>query len=168
MSRKNLGFSLIELLLAVTLLSLFAGLFFTFLNLSKIRERQRDALRLSDLSTMVVAIESYIADFGQPPDFPNVTRRSDQAFGFGSLPSNADGSGWIVADLRPYIGQLRLDPLNKNLNGKDFVYRYRHDGSRYKLDTILEANDFLMDNKVDGGVDNAHYEVGTGKDIVID
>jgi hypothetical protein len=158
---------LIELLLAATLLSLMAGLFFTFLNLSKIAERQRDALRLSDLSTMVVAIESYVADFGGPPDFANVTRRSDTAFGIGASPSNADGTGWIVAGLKPYIRQLRIDPLNKFLNGKDFVYRYRHNGSRYKLDTMLEAETRLMENTVDGGTDDNHYEVGTGKDIAM-
>jgi prepilin-type N-terminal cleavage/methylation domain-containing protein len=164
MSKKTCGFSLIELLLVITLLSLMAGLIFTFLNLTNIVGRQRDALRLSDLSTMVVAIESYIADHAVPPDSADVTRRSDQA-GFGSYPSNADGTGWIVADLRPYIGQLRIDPLNKNLNGIDFFYRYRHDGRRYKLDTILEAEKRLMENSIDGGIDNNYYEVGTGKDI---
>jgi len=168
MRRQIFGFSLIELLLAIILLSLLFGLVFTFLRLSKIAERQRDALRLADLTTMVVAIESYVTDFGQPPDFADTTRRSDQASGTASSPRNADGTGWIVADLRPYISQLRVDPLNINLEGKDFIYRYRHDGKRYKLDTILEAETRLMENKVDGGIDDNHYEVGTGKYIVID
>jgi len=165
MRTRNSGFSLIELLLAVILLSLFFGIFFTYVSLSRIAERQRDAIRLADLSALVVAVESYISDFGEPPDFPNVTRRSDQAFGLGFSPTNADGTGWIAADLSTYIGQLRIDPKNKNVNGKDLVYRYRHDGSRYKFDTILEANISLMEN--DGGSDDGHYEVGTGKDIAM-
>jgi len=167
MSTRNSGFSLIELLLSIILLSLLFGLVFTFLRLSKIAERQRDALRLADLSTLVVAIESYITDFGQPPDLADTTRRSDQAQGVASSPKNADGTGWIAADLRAYINPLRVDPLNTNLEGKDYVFRYRHDGKRYKLDAVLEAETRLMENKVDGGIDDNHYEVGTGKDIVM-
>lgn len=157
------GFSILQLIIIVSMAASLAALLTIAPNPGYLLARYRDTIRISDLSSLVVAIDSYISDFGVPPDLPNVARVSNRPVSKNSKVENSQGRGWIGGKLSPYIFRLKRDPVNS----PPFVYRYIHDSSKFKLDVVLEAETHLMKNSVDGGIDDNYFEAGTGKDLVI-
>jgi prepilin-type N-terminal cleavage/methylation domain-containing protein len=58
----NKGFTLVELLIAVSLIAILTGVMLAVLNPRGIQAKARDAQRASDLAKVKVALESYYAD----------------------------------------------------------------------------------------------------------
>lgn len=156
------GFTLIELLLAFTIIAIIAGVVFItaspefYLNLGK------DNKRLSDVSKLETIINEYRIDNGEFPGTANVTYFSD------TLPAGQIGpledtvTGWILADLETYSSTLPVDPENSTT----YRYIYRHNGTQYEINAVLEFNTDKMLNTSDGGNSDNAYEIGTNLTIL--
>ena len=66
--RKNpAGFTLIELMLSITIVAVMAGLMTAVINPNELRKRVRDAQRKKDLEVVALALEQYYADNNRYP-----------------------------------------------------------------------------------------------------
>jgi prepilin-type N-terminal cleavage/methylation domain-containing protein len=71
--RARLGFTLIELMVVVSIISLLTSI--VSASLDQARKRTRDAKRISDMAIIQVALELYHNDYGRYPDAQNDTQR---------------------------------------------------------------------------------------------
>ncbi|MCG2689215.1 type II secretion system GspH family protein [Candidatus Parcubacteria bacterium] len=149
------GFTLVELLVSISILTLLIGSSIAIINPPLIYAKARDTQRLADLSNLSASIDHYIIDNGKPPATINSMRLSD------SLPLGQVGplqnakTGWIEGDMSKYTRKLFTDPTNVG----DLVYRYKNDGVSFELDCQFE---FLTQEQTkDGGNSAARYELGT-------
>jgi len=149
------GFTLVELLVVISILSLLFGATIAIINPPQILAKGKDAERLANLAILSSAIHQYIIDNGTPPGPKNVTRLSDFLPQGQAGPLQNPSSGWIEGDFRKYTNKLFTDPINSG----NFVYRYKHDGIYFELDCLLEIVEGKADK--DMGNDLARYEVGT-------
>lgn len=109
--KRNQGFTLIELVVVISILAILAGALIP--RVTERMARSRDARRLSDANAVKQAVETYYADKGQWPD-----ANKNPAYG-----------GWDVSHDNNFIQQLRdkgylpdmaQDPINDN------TYHYRY------------------------------------------
>lgn len=157
--------TLLEMLVVLSIMGVLAMFILINVNAVENKRRARDLMRITDLSVLMQAIEEYqIDNNNELPGAANTTYQSDQRPDVGSCAPNCANisQGWFDFNLSDYMATLRADPINEN----GLIYRFRHDGVRYKLDCVLEAqkHQSMMGN--DGGNDNAHYEMGTGIDTI--
>lgn len=150
------GFTLIELLLSIAILGILVVTAAFLIKPGQTMAKKRDAQRISDLSRLQIAIESFALDHKATPGDMD-TYHSDNGT------DAADGTGWIhgsnMSDMPKYIGSLPMDPINQG----EFVYRYQRDpgcwACGYEIDAKLETDTQKMAN--DGGDDSNRYEVGS-------
>lgn len=126
---RTLGFTLVELLVVITIIGILSAVL--FVNFSKSTEFSRDAQRKADLKELQSAVELYKNENGRYPvgcNGPDVW--SGQK---GTNYACGDGSSQYINGLAPgYIRKLPTDPrLNGNESG--YVYVTNADGSVYKL-----------------------------------
>jgi prepilin-type N-terminal cleavage/methylation domain-containing protein len=155
------GFTLMELLLTLGILSILMSVIIGAINPGKRIGAARDAVRKNDLGALARAIEAYWTTHGATLPDAGQTRTSTVANG--GSPTNADGKGWIWADLTAEMKTIPVDPLN---NGSHW-YQYYGDGAvgsnRFKLQTPVEADFDAAKN--DGGAFDNLYEAGTDKSL---
>jgi len=121
----NYGFSLIELLVAMTVIAIIMGLALVSFQGSK--ASARDAKRKNDLEQIRSALEVYRVDTGEYPG-ENYCDSSLGSFGSqvcsgGTFPHTpgTDWDGTIESELETdYIGDLPVDPLNNS----EYYYYY--------------------------------------------
>jgi type II secretion system protein G len=112
------GFTLIELLVVISIIGLLASVVMASLN--TVREKSRDTQRISEIRSIVQALQLYYTDNGRYP--PQITT-ADAACG---------GVGWclapvVTASLSPrYISRAPADPLYANTGNN---YRYCSTGA---------------------------------------
>ena len=105
------GFSLVELLVVVTIISILASVVIS--SFSRAAAEARDAQRLANLRTLAEAAELYHAQTGC---YPSDVANWDSSIGWGS--GGQDGDGWHPdrglreLELEGYISRLPDDPLN--------------------------------------------------------
>lgn len=128
MNRRSIGFTLIEVMVVVTIVGILSAVIFA--NFSKSSGVSRDAQRQADLRILQTAIELYKNENGRYPAGCNgVGGWSGQA---GTSYACASGSQYIVGLAPKYIGSLPLDPkLNGATSG--YVYTVNTEGTVYKL-----------------------------------
>lgn len=165
------GFTLIELLVVIAIIVIIAALI--IINLATARTKARDSRRVQDLDTMRTAVESYIDEnSGTPPGTVNTTYHSATTPAWENPNTNFRSA--LVPSL---LSALPLDPRNGILiSGTDsYRYAFRHNGSQYELNTILERNTALAIK--DGGSQPAtgsttcsgvscQYEIGTNLTLI--
>jgi prepilin-type N-terminal cleavage/methylation domain-containing protein len=61
-NKKAKGFSLVELLIAISLIAILSGVLLSVINPMGIQKKARDSQRVSDLAKVKVALENYFAD----------------------------------------------------------------------------------------------------------
>lgn len=128
------GFTLVELLIAISLIAILTGVLLAVLNPRGIQAKARDSQRISDLSKVKVALESYFSDNrGYPVTSSWVYVYIDVA-----TPTV------VSTALKPnYINNLPVDPKKTgNLcNGAGWKgYGYKSsDGKTYTLVTNMET-----------------------------
>jgi type II secretion system protein G len=98
------GFTLVELLIVTSIISLLASIILSSLN--EARARARDARRIQDLQAITIALELFFDDNGY---YPQTGCGWDC---LGNRRSTNSSWGILAADLEPYINTLPLDPLN--------------------------------------------------------
>lgn len=126
---KNIkkGFTLVELLVVVSLIGVLATL--VLANLNAARERGRDAVRKSDLRNIQTALRLYYNDIGRYPAGTSTMT----ACGAGASPTAcAYGSIWTRLGTT-YMGILPDDPLS----AQDYKYTYVDDDN-YTIMACLE------------------------------
>ena len=117
-THKNKGFTLIELMMVISIISLLSSI--VLASLSQAGKRSRDAVRLSDIKQIRNAIELYINDNKHAP-FLNGCDQSNPDFGFNCKAYSSDSSGdttpsWIIlgTQLSNSIKKLPFDVLGKS------------------------------------------------------
>ena len=117
------GFTLIELLVVISIV----GILMTIItaNLEKARTLARDRTRISDISSLQLALALYLNKFKA---YPIGTSMSSLQ----SLVTNG------------YASSIPTDPLNTGVN----QYSYGSDGNAYCLDAVLEKPNAYIDPSV--------------------
>lgn len=122
------AFTLVELLIVVSLLAILTGVILNVLNPAGLRAKSRDSQRRADIEKLRSALELYYADNREYPTAANWTPLSSV-------------SGLVPA----YISTLPIDPSGaagtvcSNSGWRD--YAYYSDGSTYNLATSMEVAD---------------------------
>lgn len=134
MKRTNSGFSLVELLVVVSIVSILSAVM--YFNISAGSAQSRDVERKADLRTVAAALELYKNKNGRYPAgcrgatlVHNITVWSGQSGTNYACPS---GNQYIVGLAPEFIPSLPTDP---RLNGTDsgYVYTVNNSGSVYKM-----------------------------------
>jgi len=120
MRGKNQGFSLIEILVAISIITVLSVIsFFAF---SAVQKKSRDAKRQSDLGLIRSALEQYRADQGFYPK--NTVDGSPQSFlgTVGAPFTNHTGNPVVpLPTLKTYLAKTPADPLN-GTTGYNYQY----------------------------------------------
>lgn len=120
------GFTIIELLIVVTILALLAGIVAFPLNESQ--ARARDARRAADLKSLQAALLAYKNAHSQYPSTNGAWSGDCPAYGNRGYDTNG-----YVPDLVPeFLAALPKDPA-ANRTANDAGYVYRSDGTDFKL-----------------------------------
>jgi len=123
------GFTIVELLVVVSIISLLASVVLG--SLTTARMKGRDARRMEDIHQIQLALSLYYSDNGHYPS------------GGWYYSCNGTWSG-LQAILAPYISSLPVDPVNTSCNGPwnvgYFTYSYGSTGGdKYDLVGALET-----------------------------
>lgn len=140
MAKKFKGFTLIEMLIVITIIALLSSLI--LVGMGGARAKSRDARRIADLHNVQNALELYYAKTGT---YPKPTEASEYST-LKTLLINA-GIG---------VSKIPDDPLNDATR----YYRYggSADGTNYVLGAQLEQQDVALDNDVDGSVNGINCD----------
>lgn len=154
------GFSLVELLVVISIISVLATIGVLMLNPLSLLARSRDSARLSDLKSLQKAIEIILYD----PQFggKGLCVSDGPCAGISYAGSRAaDGTGWLPINFNQHpslkIPALAIDPLNN----EDYFYEYLSDEKNFELNAILESDQHVGQMERDSGDNNDRYEVGT-------
>lgn len=122
------GFTLVELLIAISLIAILSGVLFSVINPRGIQAKARDSQRVSDLTKIKVALENYFADNRSYPTYATWTVVDTVA----GLSSN-------------YINVLPKDPKQSSSvcasgTWREYYYKTDSTGSMYVLATNNEVS----------------------------
>ena len=164
------GFTIIELLVVIVIIIILASIIYLIINPVESARRGRDAIRMSDLSSVFRAITIAIDVAGEPS--PQLlcyqtsspcTGNSDQA---GVDTAKSDGTGWVKIKLDTVAGavfpKLPIDPLNK----EGWRYEYRSTGYFFEVNTTFESQEYLEKMNKDGGNNSGKYELGSDLSLI--
>lgn len=105
---KNMGFSLVELLITIGIISILTTV--VFASISQSKAKTRDALRTEDLKTIQQAVESFIVENGR-------------------IPTN-------LSEVKSFFPVNTIDPLTSTR--RVYAYAYNPTTKTYCLGTRLE------------------------------
>lgn len=151
---KSRGFTLVELMITVSIVGILIGLIVSVINPAKMYARARDSTRLKDIAALMNAVERYNIDFGFYPDDVGVVRYSNVLPVGNNGPLQSASEGWIKAPLSSTVSVLPTDPLNEG----DFVYVYTHSETAFELNFDMEY--YTEREQNDGGNNSEKLEVG--------
>jgi general secretion pathway protein G len=136
---RHLGFTLIEMLVVISIIGILATL--VAANLNSARSRARDAERKSDLKNIETALRIYYNDKGSYP--ANDSGSQMKACDPGGTASCSWGSQWSV-DSTVYMQTLPKDPLSPAQE-----YRYTMGSAASPSDTDAYILQACLENKSD-------------------
>lgn len=154
LKRSQTGFTLVELLIVISIIGILAR--FLFVNFAEVRIRGRDTRRKSDLASVKQALRLYYNDFQQYP----ASDDSDRILGCGTDAVEAcTWGGSFIGGTTTYMGNLPVDPVNIGVQ----VYHYVQvsGGEDFQLWTILE-------NKSDQQAVPSQERCGVADDDIVD
>ncbi|EKD56864.1 MAG: Type II secretory pathway pseudopilin PulG-like protein [uncultured bacterium] len=141
---KTTGFTLVELLVVISIIGLLATLAIVSLNAA--RTRSRDTKRASDLRTIQTALELY---FDENDDYP--------ASSLMILPSPWNGAAnSLLFYLNPFVqgSSLPVDPLN-NTTYNRYLYSATADGFFLSVRFEGSAGNEFLAGDIDGNILNS-------------
>ncbi len=152
MKRKktNSGFTLVELLVVISIIGLLSS--FAVVSLNSARAKARDALRKGDMSQIRTALNLFYDDNLSYP-ICGSWNGNDEDFGAavdsGSTCYNTALTTALSGGTRPFLGVMPRDPLNPNNDpnaSNTYLYRYVSDseGTAYALVYMIEDSDVLQ------------------------
>jgi prepilin-type N-terminal cleavage/methylation domain-containing protein len=151
MKKKILGFTLVEILVVISIISVLSGVIYA--NFNSARESSRDKVRQTSLKEMSLAIELYKAQFGfypaegcgtptllstDTPSTPGVNWAGDTVWtGPGghseTWANNVSCPQYIVGLTPEFISELAEDPSQEFEDNRGFLYQVSANGDAYKL-----------------------------------
>lgn len=150
------GFTLVEMLVVISIVGLLATFAMVSLNIARIKAR--DAMRKGEMAQLRTALSLYMDQNGQYPpcDASSYNRNWQEADGEPIMGSSlVNGSDCYSINLtdalssgsRPFMERIPVDPLNRdnvtsaNPGGSDtFIYRYISTGKEYAIIYFLEED----------------------------
>ncbi len=153
MMLRSRSFTLIELLLAISIIGLLASI--VLVSINSVRAKARDARRLADMQTITKALMLYLDKNGQfPGPVWSAGYQENEPAGCGSWDSsaadnNTDGYFFITPlETNGIISKVPLDPINTAVACSGYTYRYyRYDAGTSGCDAnrgaffVLGIND---------------------------
>lgn len=116
-TKKNKGFTLLEILLVVAIIAILAGIVIVAINPAKQLGNTRDSQRKSDIATLYKAINQYLIDKGSLPT----------AITTGLSPICRQGGGSSCIDLTlltpTYLSEIPKDPLAPSGNTAYYIQK---------------------------------------------
>jgi prepilin-type N-terminal cleavage/methylation domain-containing protein len=143
LSNQLKGFTLVELLMVIAIISLLSSVIFSAVN--ETRSKARDATRISDLAQIRRALELYYDEWGKYPSptvsspFVDNTKYTASTNNSGKAWKN--GAGTLGDNLSNYI-DLPIDPINTPSTGafpwinNNYAYMYIVDTDRLEYELI--------------------------------
>lgn len=132
-ARNSSGFSLVELLVVISIIAILASI--AVITINSILKQTRDIRRKADLRTIQIAIDSYYYQTGKFPGPGNCNVNNPSWINWSTCKNNDwdDDSDDVVGILQDggYITKMRKDPLNKGGpkdppdNSENYTYGYR-------------------------------------------
>lgn len=119
------GFTLVDLLVIVSVIGLLLSLMLTSVNV--LRARGYDTTRKAEMRQLQTALELYHNDHGEYPTTHNVW--------FGDSPMGGNKTIWVPNLAPKYVSELPTDPnyTPSACGGWGGTYLYRSNGANYKL-----------------------------------
>jgi len=166
--KHHKGFTLIELLIVIAIIAVLLVAVVLVINPGKIISKSRDSQRLSDTTSLVSALNLYLADGKEFTGVTGGTVYTSQTPGT----LKVDGTGWLPVNFNLIssgspISRLPKDPTN------NATYHYRFAASptdkTYEVDCKFEFSPDYTDrmlNTNDGGNEDGWYEVGTDLTLI--
>ena len=176
------GFTLLELLIVISILAILSTVVVLVLNPAEYLAQARDAQRISDLTTLNSAITFYLANVSNPTwtgcgtivcTFSGNIPGTSTACGSTSSSTVVTGSGWVPIQFSAItpsspIGREPVDPTN------DTTYKYAYNcsstASSWELVGRMQSTKYTTgSNNVqsnDGGNNTSNYEIGTDLSLI--
>jgi len=173
MQHTKKGFTLIELLIVIGIIGILAAAVIVVLNPAELLAQARDGTRLSDVDSVVSAVNLYIASV----DAPDLVKNGSGATGtvtvsgaacpftacFTNTGTSTNGSGWVTVDLTAVAGGSPLPVLPKDpTNSTTYYYAWAANdaSSTFEVDAVLESARHSGKMSNDGGSSASYYEKG--------
>lgn len=136
--KRQAGFTIIEMLIVVTILAMMAGVLVPVLQEGQ--ATARDSRRMADLRSVQSALADFHRDNGEYPDTGDEWQ-TDFEDGYGA-------AGYIPGLVPDYMTALPRDPDTAQYPTEDAHYMFRSDGDDYKfvLNGTPEDQDSLDDD----------------------
>lgn len=143
------GFSLIELLVVISIIGLLSSL--AVVSLNSARQKARDAVRKADMAQLRTALNLYYDDKLKYPDCRANSTDAEKVLCYSGDGNVAAGNGdslyealITIPSLKPYMGSLPKDPRNPtNTLAADpvYFYGYQYDSAnqKYTIYCTLES-----------------------------
>ena len=129
--KTNEGFSLVELMVVISIIGILSSVLYA--NYNSAREQARDKVRMTDLKSLQLAIETYKAQYGRYPA-QGCGGSSDFAGPGGAVSAGFASCDTYITGLVPdFISVLPRDSRSETENDKGFYYKTNVDGTSYKL-----------------------------------
>jgi prepilin-type N-terminal cleavage/methylation domain-containing protein len=143
---RSLGFTLVELMVAIMIIVILSGVVLSLLNSSGVRAKARDSERVADLKRIQVALELYFSDYRVYPRSSASGNNWLRLTGSDVLALGTAGPPPTPGLVPNYINILPIDPVQTGTNVNPCagagLYRYNYrvstDRGRYVLTAIME------------------------------
>ena len=128
------GFTLVELLISLTVVGILGGLLVSVINPARLGMRTRDSNRITDLNKIRTALELYFTDNRAYPVQSSFVRAS-------SLSLTGYYNGSLPVDPKGYTAVFSSCPTVANPVTFDYSYRTNAAGSLYVIIARMESTD---------------------------
>lgn len=165
------GFTLVELLVVISIIAILAAVVILVINPLELIHRSRDATRIKDLDNLVQAINVSMQEAGMSSNsIVSILCKESGIYPCSGSSNNGtrltDGTGWLKADLSIQssvtLPTLPIDPVNN----AEFHYTYCADQDKFEINTVLESDSLRSKSYSDGGNTGDHYEVGSSLTLI--
>lgn len=164
-TKRNAGFTLIEILIVVSLLAILAVAALIAINPGEATAKARDAQRLKQTADLQKIMEQWMQEATATTAFTSVSTANS-----GSTLCN--GQGWLSAaglNVCAYANNVVVDPVNKasqthqrtsDTTTGTVGYEVTYDGAQhYRICTHLQSQANRNSLTSDGGIHNYAYEI---------